>query len=228
MITKQIGAVKDKNHRINWGIMSLTSICNDGISLINFVDLEVNNMVSEEQFKKWEQEVQEETKAFNVRRHGDRIKEICKTEKITQEQLAEVAGVDTKTVSRAVNGEGILSGDAVIRIYNEWGYFPDWIYGISALSKDSDSRYFVDIRDLIQIEGDKVKISIKEYLYKFLKWRDEEISEFQGRDSSFNKGIKKQQRRLHLYNHWSPNYYSACINFDEFKLIVPEAGKEDT
>lgn len=185
-------------------------------------------MVSEEQFKKWEQEVQEETKAFNVRRHGDRIKEICKTEKITQEQLAEVAGVDTKTVSRAVNGEGILSGDAVIRIYNEWGYFPDWIYGISALSKDSDSRYFVDIRDLIQIEGDKVKISIKEYLYKFLKWRDEEISEFQGRDSSFNKGIKKQQRRLHLYNHWSPNYYSACINFDEFKLIVPEAGKEDT
>ena len=187
-------------------------------------------MADKEKIEKWMKEAEErskELKDFNKRRHGDRIREICKMEGITQERLAEVAEIDTKTVSRAVNGESILSGEAVIKIYMKWGYLPDWIYGISPLSKDDDRLYFVDVRDLVQIDGDVIKISIKEHLYEILTKGREIVSELADGDSSFHRGIEEQERLLG-YSNLNPNYYSACVNFDEFELISPETEKRDT
>lgn len=154
---------------------------------------------------------------------GNRVREIRKTLGLTQEKFSEKLGVDPKTITRIENGEGVLSGEAALILYLEHGYSLDWIYGISETKKVEDQIYQVDIRDLIQLEGETVHISIKSRLYDDLKrhWPrplkavkevdiDEEVERL-------HRGVSRQKRGCHFWNN-TPKYYRVDISLKDFVL----------
>lgn len=183
-----------------------------------------------EAFNKWKEETKAQLQKFNQKAHGERVRDLRKLERITQEQLAEVAEVDVKTVRYIENGERILAGDAAIKIYLKWGYFPDWIYGISELRKDADRPYYVDIRDLIQIHGDHITISIKKHLFELLEHSGSfATSEIQsGEDCvALCQGIEKQ-KRLFAYSNNNSVYYCANIPVRNFEKEESAEGKDNS
>lgn len=153
--------------------------------------------------------------------HGEKIRSIRKQEGLTQEKLAELLEIDTKTLSRIENGDSILSSDAAIRLYLEFGYSPDWIYGISQIPKDDDKLYLVDIRDILQIENEHVNIKIKKYLFDLLARTSENagMNELKVDEDTIalNKGIEKQ-KRLFIYSHNKKEFYRAHISTEQFTV----------
>lgn len=166
-------------------------------------------IIESENYKKLQQE------------HGERIRLISKQERVTQEKLAELLEIDVKTLRRIENGEASLSGDAAIRLYLEFGYSPDWIYGISQIPKDDDKLYLVDIRDILQIENEHVNIKIKKYLFDLLARTSENAGmnelEVDEDTIALNKGIEKQ-KRLFIYSHSKKEFYRAHISTEQFTV----------
>lgn len=102
------------------------------------------------------------------RKHGERLREIRKQKGLTQEKLIEKLGIDTKTLSKIENGEGTLKGEAALKLYLEYGYSLDWIYGVTDV-QDEKSPFLVDARDLIHFDNEVVRVTIKKSLYNLLK-----------------------------------------------------------
>lgn len=155
--------------------------------------------------------------------HGDRIRLLQDFEHKTQEQLAEILGVGSKTISRIENGEGILSGASAIKLYLLWGYLPDWIYGISEIPKDTESVYRVDIRNIFEIKNGKVNITIPKYLFELLARKDEVFSRIETDESqpALLEGVHKQMRAL-VYSHNKKEFCCASIDTEQFTI------REDT
>lgn len=155
------------------------------------------------------------------RNHGERIREIREQCGLTQEKMTEKLGIETKTLSKVENGVGILSGEAAIKLYLEYGYSLDWIYGVTDV-QDEKSPYLVDVRDLICVDNGVVHIKLKKYIYDLLKNLNDEIvtaslQELAEAGDSFFKGIAVQRRRFVYFNNDS-EYYCANIPIEEFRI----------
>lgn len=71
-------------------------------------------------------------KMRNTTIHGERIEELRKVRKITQEELAKKIGISKSQLSRIENGETItLSSNLLIRLADEFDVSTDYILGLS-------------------------------------------------------------------------------------------------
>lgn len=151
---------------------------------------------------------------------GERIRDIRKKEDLTQERLAEKLGIDVTTLRKVENSESLLSASAAMRLYEEFGYSLDWIYGMSEIAKTTDDKYLVDIRNVVRVIDKNVHITIPKKFFDILA-REEEIkrvkNEIQADESSipFIQGVAKQERRLLL--HMKCAYYCATIAVQDFE-----------
>ncbi len=163
----------------------------------------------------------QEKKAPQCSRHGERLREIRKQQGLTQAIMAEKVGIDIKTLSTAENGGRPLSDEAAIKLCLEYGYSLDWIYGITDV-QDEGSPYLVDVRDLIRVDNGVVHIKLKKYIYDLLKNLSDEtvtmsLQELAEVGDSFFKGIAAQRRRFVYFNNDS-EYYCANIPIEEFSI----------
>lgn len=56
---------------------------------------------------------------------GDRIKELCRCEGITQKQLAELAGLTEASISRIVNGNREPRANSIVKLADALGVTTD-------------------------------------------------------------------------------------------------------
>lgn len=162
-------------------------------------------------------ETNSKMKSIRKRTNGERIREIRKREQKTQEQLVELLGIDTKTLSRVENGDAYLDADAAIKLYLEFGYSLDWIYGISETVKASDELLFhVDIRDIMKIDNGNLKIHIKSYLLDLLEYIEKcssvKESEISKSELAYYGGVLRQEREFSYFNKKSYYCYSIDLN----------------
>lgn len=152
--------------------------------------------------------------------HGERIRGIRRKEKLTQEKLAEILEIDVTTLRKAEDSKSPLPADAAMRLYEEFGYSLDWIYGMSEIIKTQEGRYLVDIRDVVRFRDENIHITIPKKFFDVLAHEDEikrVRDEIQVDESSvpFIHGVAKQERKFLLYT--KNSYYCATVPIQSFE-----------
>lgn len=92
---------------------------------------------------------------------GEKIKELRKTRKLTQEQLAELVGIDSKNISKIENGNNYPAPETISAIADALGVN---IYELFIFNKDIS---YAEMKDEIITSLDNKETII--YLYQKLK-----------------------------------------------------------
>ena len=97
---------------------------------------------------------------------GKRIKEIRKKRGLTQEKLAELAGIEIPSLSNIENGKSYPSMQTVLKVFKEFNITPDKFFDCEYYKNDNELEN--EIIEIIKKQsGDK-----KQILYRIIKCFD--------------------------------------------------------
>lgn len=87
----------------------------------------------------------------------------------TQKEFGELLGISERSVQKYEAYETTLPLDKALYICKKWNYALDQIYLDYSNTKNTKSKFFIDIRDFIHREDDTIIFSIPNYYWEYLK-----------------------------------------------------------
>lgn len=104
-----------------------------------------------------------------------RIRQAIENSEHTQEELADMVGVDAVTISRWKNGSRIPKSDMIIPLCRATGVTPAWLYGDAERQK-IEVRPKIDRGEIVEIVGNKRQIAALMNEFEFKEfceiWKD--------------------------------------------------------